>query len=294
MKTSLGLAVLALGAASLLSAQEYKIQMHRPEKAGQEFELSFQYQETHKVSASFLGRTAPEQKTNFVAELSARVKVLESDSSGRITKASCVISNCVRVEGRYKHEMLAPEAVVTASASDGQAEFLVKGRPVEPEVQKLLLIALELNASGKTPTPDETFGTATPKKIGESWAIQPEPLAAMLRTQKLNIDKTEIEGKTTLERLVKVGEVDCLELASKVYLKNLRVPLPPGVRTTFAFGALRLSGKYPLDTSVGALEEAMDLTMDFTVQARAGTNTLGVTSKMSSVVKRNVQRRYLQ
>ena len=61
MKTSLGYLGLAFAAASLLSAQEYKIQLHRPSRAGQEFEISYQYQSTHRMSVSLLGKTAPEQ-----------------------------------------------------------------------------------------------------------------------------------------------------------------------------------------------------------------------------------------
>ena len=101
------------------------------------------------------------------------------------------------------------------------------------------------------------------------------------------------EGRTTLEQLVKVKGVDCLELASKVYLKKFMPSLPPGVQVKQAFGALRLSGKFPLDTSMAPLEEVMDFDFSFITQVSEGPNA-GVTAKMTSTMKCTLQRKYLK
>jgi hypothetical protein len=291
MKPSRFLLAIALCATSSVIAQEYKIQMQRTAKEGQQFELSCRLQETRRDSATFSGRSSPEQKTNFVAELDALIKVLETDSKGRITKASCTISNCVRVEDQQKRELLPRQAVVLASAGTGNSQFLVNGKPLDPETQKVVAIGMQLSA--EDPFTEDIFGTDRPKKIGESWDINPEYLAGVLKPQKLGITKRNIEGRTTLEQLVKVKGVDCLELASKVYLKNFMPPLPPGVQVKQAFGALRLSGKFPLDISMAALEEVMDFDFSFIAQADEGPNA-GVTTKMASTLKCTLQRKYLK
>jgi hypothetical protein len=291
MKPSRFLLAVTLCAASSVIAQEYKIQMQRPAKEGQQFELSCRFQETRRDSATFSGRSSPEHKTNFVAELDALIHVLETDAKGRITKASCTISNCVRVEDQQKRELLPRQAVVLASVGTGSSKFLVNGKTVDPETQKILTIGME-PITGDASTA-EIFGTDRPKKIGESWNINPEHLASVLKTQQLGITRSDIEGRTTLEQLVKVKGVDCLELAAKVYLKKFTPPLPPGVQVKQAFGALRLSGKFPLDTSMAALEEVLDFDFSFIAQANEGPNA-GVTSKMASTMKCTLQRKYLK
>src|SRR5262245_19131886 len=163
MKTSVPLVAIFFCAAASGFAQEYKVQMQRPTKEGQRFALSCRIQETHRVSATAPGRYAPEQKTNFVAELDGLVEVLETNSKGRILKASCTISNCVRVEGQNKRELLPSETVVMASAEKGHSAFLVKGKPVGSESQKILAEGLQLIDDTAT---EEIFGTDKPKKVG--------------------------------------------------------------------------------------------------------------------------------
>lgn len=136
MKPSRFLLAIALCAAPSVIAQEHKIQMQRPAKEGQRFEISCRLKETRRISAAFAGRTTPEHKTNFVAELDALIEVLETDSKGRITKASCTISNCVRVQDQNKRELLPTQVVVLASAGKGNAQFQVNGKAVDPETKE--------------------------------------------------------------------------------------------------------------------------------------------------------------
>lgn len=278
--------------ASSCCAEEYKVQFQRKAAAGQRFFLTAQSQNTHKTSAAFLGRTSPEQKVEFVTEVAALVKVLETDAVGSITKATCTISNCFKVEGKYRHELLPSQTVVMASVEGGKPQFTIKGKPAEGDTLLALAATIELKTAG--PTNSEILGTDSPRKIGESWSVKPEPMVAMFQAQRLVTTKEDIQGKSTLEKLVKVGGVDCLELSSKVYLKKFAPPLPPSAQIKLAFGAFRYSGKYPLDVSLNPLEESMEFTYDFVAQTTAGTNAVSVTTKASVLVKRNIQRSYLK
>lgn len=142
---------------------------------------------------------------------------------------------------------------------------------------------------------EEIFGTDKPRKIGESWDINPEYFAGLLRTQNLGITSLDIQGRTTLEQVVKVGGIDCLELASKVYLKKFMPPLPAEaqVQVKQAFGALRLTGKFPLNTSMAALEDVVEFDGTFIAKANSGPSA-GVTTKTIWTIKRTLQRKYLE
>jgi hypothetical protein len=286
------LLAIALCAAPSAFAQEYKIQTQRPAKEGQRFEIMCRLQETHRTSATFGGRSSPERKTNFVAEIEALIEVLETDAKGRITRASCMISNCVRVEDHNKRELLPKRTVVQASAGKGRLQFLVNGKPVEPETKRILAEGMQLIDQTLT---QEIFGADKPKRIAESWEVNPEYFASLLQAQGLSIASQDIQGRTTLEQVVRVAGVDCLELASKVYLKKVMPPLPPEaqVQVKQAFGALRLTAKFPLDTTMPALEEVMEFDGTFIAQANAGPNA-GVTTKTLWTSKRTLQRKWLQ
>ncbi|MBI2948323.1 MAG: hypothetical protein HYY23_11820 [Verrucomicrobia bacterium] len=292
MKTLRLCLALAVCTAFSLFAQEHRIQTKRPAKAGQEFEFSCRFQDTRRISASLAGRTSPEHKTNYVAELDGLVRILETDSNGRVMQASCTISNCVRVEDKYKRELLPPRAVVTATSEKGSLQFQVNGKPVDLETRRILQLGMEINAD-EDPM-EEIFATDQPKKVGESWDLNPELLRGVLKGLGLGITSPDIQGRTTFERLVKVGDVECLELATKVYLKKLTPPLPPGVQVKQAFGALRLSGKFPVDASMAALERVMEFDYSIIAQMNAGTNAVGMTTRTSSNVKGTLQRKYLK
>ncbi|MBM3839054.1 MAG: hypothetical protein FJ398_14015 [Verrucomicrobia bacterium] len=292
MKTSRLLLTFACCAATSLFAQEYRIQVNRPAKAGQEFQLSCRFQETHRISASFAGRSSPEQKTNYVAELDGLMRILETDSNGRIKRASCTISNCVRVEDRYKRELLPPRAVVTASTEQGKLQLLANGKSVGLETQKILAFGMQVDPDEAQT--EEVFSTDTPRKVGDSWENDPEKLRGVLKMQRLGITSSDIQGRTTLEQVVKVGDEECLDLASKIYLKKFTPPLPPGVQIRQAFGALRLTGKFPVDASMAALEEGIEFDYSFVAQLGGATNAPGITTKTSSTVKGILQRKYLK
>lgn len=292
MTTSRFLLAIVLCVTRSVIAQEYKIQMQRPAKEGQRFQLSCRLQETRRTSAALAGRTTPERQTNLVAELDTLVEVLETDSKGRITKASCTISNCVRVENQNKRELLPREAVVLASLGNGQSQFQVKGKSVDSDAKRILAEGMQLLDDTSK---EEIFGTDKPKKVGESWDVNPEYFTSVLRTQNLEIASPDIQGRTTLEQVLKVEGVDCLELASKVYLKKFIPPLPEEaqVQVKQAFGALRLSEKLPLDTSMNALEETMEFDGTFIAQANAGPSAR-VTTKTIWTIKSALRRKYLK
>jgi hypothetical protein len=196
----------------------------------------------------------------------------------------------VRVEGQNKRELLPSQMVVMASTEKGHSTFLVKGRPVGSESRRILAEGLQLIDDTAT---EEIFGTDKPKKVGERWDVNPDYFTWVLRSQDLGIRSQDIQGQTTLEQVVKVGGVDCLELASKIYLKKFAPPLPPDVQIKQAFGALRQSGKYPLDMELAALEETLDFDVTFMAQPGSGPNA-GVTIKTVLELKRTLQRKYLK
>lgn len=292
MKTFRVFLAFALCTASSLFAQEHRIQMRRAAKAGQQFHLTYRFQESHRVSASFAGQVSPEHKTNTVAELDGLIKVLETGPDGILTKASCTISNCVRIEEKLKRELLPPQTIVAVSAGAGGVKLLVNGKPVDAETQKVIGAAMQLGpvelAAGDILSSDK------PRKVGESWDIDLGPLKNILKTRGLAAAEPEIQGRATLDSLTKVGDEDCLEFSSKIYLKKFTPPTPPGVQITQAFGAIRVGGKFPLDASLAALEESMEIDRSIIAQIKFGTNAVPVTTKTAMALKITLQRKYLK
>lgn len=292
MKTFLLILVLSLNVANPLLGADYRIQAHRPAKPGQQFTLTCQAEQTHKETLSSGPAVLQTKRTNRKIEAEAQVRVLEIGAEGRITKVFLTFANCSRTDGKDKSEVLPAGTAVTASVENNQERFLVNGKPVDAETQFALSLVASLR--NEETLDYEALGTDKPRQIGESWDVNAEPIVSTFQKFNLGLSPESLQGRTTLERLVKVGEVECLEIAAKIYIKKLAPPLPEGLQMKRFFGSIRFSGKLPVDPALGLLEEMLDLSVEFTAEGVPPALGRAVTLNSISTVKRTAQMSYLK
>jgi hypothetical protein len=145
---------------------------------------------------------------------------------------------------------------------------------------------------GKTErTDDEVFGSKEPRSPGDSWDIQAEHFGELIDEKKaLGIAPENIQGKVYFEQVTKVDGVECVELSSKVFVKNIKLPIPPQARIKRSHVSLRFNGKYPVDASIPCLADAMEMSMDLEAEQKLGNTALS--TKVNTLLKTNRQMRH--
>jgi hypothetical protein len=278
------LALLLLG--SLISpavAQPYPIRIHRPIAVGQQFHLTSQGRETHKGSFSAGGKTVQDTKLDLTVDFAALVTVLEASEKGELVKASYAITNCLRALGKEKKQLFPSGTVVIGWLEGREEKFTVSDKPVEKDVQRALALATGLGKEQLLS--DEMLGTDTSKNIGDSWDIKIEPALELLQKMEMGASKQDIQGRTTLEQVAKTDDIECLELAAKIYIKKVSPALPPALEMKSSFGTIRLTGKFPTDPKMRALEDSIEITADFTAQGKSPPNVAPPTFKGGATIR---------
>jgi hypothetical protein len=291
MKLLTGLAAL-VGLICSSSAQEYPIQFHRPISVNQQFLLSSQAREMHRSATTVGGKALQDTRQDITVDLLALVTVIEATEKGEMAKATYAITNCVRSQGGQKKQLFPSGTVVTGWLEGDEEQFTVNGTPVDKDSRRAL--ALVAGLGKEQLLNDEVAGTDKPKSVDQSWDIKAESAVALLEKMKMGTGKQDIQGKTTLDEVVKVDGVECLALTTKIYLKKIAPPLPPGVEMKSSFGTIRLSAKLPTDLTMGPLEEVIEISADFTAQAKTPPNVPAPTVKGGSSVRRVAKMTYLK
>lgn len=290
MKPALFTAGLILCLPHLLSAAEYKIRLHRPFAVGAEFRQSTASEQTFRSSAAAGSRSLKQDRKSAKAEFESTVKVLAVDAKGQITKAQHTVQKCTLAAGGEKRSLMPSATIVIAAAGKTDSEFLVDGLPPNPEQKQALSMTVFLNKTEHTA--DDMFGTDAPKKVGESWPISSDRFSIVFGEQALQGNKEPIRGESFLEGVVALGNIQCLEISSKVMLKNQPIPVPPSAKVKNALAVFRASGKFPIDTALGPLEENTEITTELIAEKKSEGNAPPITFQFSTGLKISTQYQY--
>ncbi len=270
MKCAGALAMLVLLVTSTVMAKDYEIRLHRPAEVGEKYRFSVVGHHSARITATRGGLPAPGRTDEFSFWLEATATVLETDKKGQTTKLSLTITKCTKTKGDAKQSLVPRDTVIVGSVKNRKKLFEIDGKPVDQETYQILSSAVGLAVLETTD--DEVFGTQERKSVGDSWDINAERAAEDVQMIMPGLRKADITGKVTLIRVVKVGETKCLELRCEMTIKKFSPPAPPGL--TLEKGTLKatLTGKFPVNTSLGLLEESKNMTLTFLLKGRPDPN----------------------
>lgn len=250
-------AALCLCASAL--AQDYEIRMNRPMTVGQEYQVSATGREVQKATVTVNGQVVKNENQESAIEVELAAKVLEIDRNGVPSKASLAIVKCLEVKGETRTPLVPAGTVVVASLKDKEPVYEIDGRQASPEAQRALSQVYSLGKGG--PTDDQIFGATERKKIGDRWAMNSELAAKDAAASGLDVKQEDIKGAVTLEKIVKAGGTDCLQLAAEMNIARFAPPAPPGLVVEKAKVLARMSGAFPINASLGIAEKSETMTL---------------------------------
>ncbi|HBC87790.1 MAG TPA: hypothetical protein DCZ94_12620 [Lentisphaeria bacterium] len=264
---SLGAFALFIAFTFSVFCQDYEIRLTRPMKAGDKYGISATASSV-EISTTAAEGEEPDQETEKTSiELEGLVNVIEVDKKGAPSKEMITIGKCVVESDGQKSEPFKKGAVITAFVKGDDTFFEVEGKPVSEELSNTLGLIEILDPSDTTD--DDVFGTKERRKIGDTWNMNPDPMPADFAKSGIKVDKKNIKGSATLEKLVKSNGKDCLQISAEITMKDVNISdLPAGftVKNSVMMGTG--SSIYPVDTSMGILEETTEMKLQMTISGR--------------------------
>ncbi len=237
---------------SVALAQDYEIRLTRPDKVGERFRATVSARTVRKMAMSVGGRVVRKESEAFTLDLEGDVTILAIDKRERASKASCKIIKLDRVEGEERKELLPKGTVVVTAIEEGKQVFRIGEHKVDESIESALSSLVELRRGDVTV--DEAFGTPDRKKVGDSWPINREKTAQEFAAHDMPVAAERLQGKTTLEKVVKVGDAECLQISRDIRVKGLKVPAPPGLRLGESKARMVVTDLMPVDVEGPGLE----------------------------------------
>ena len=256
-------------------AEEYEIHLHRPKTAGQTYRLSATGSEVNQMSVDINSKPEKRESENKTFEFESVVTILEVSKQGAPVKESHRIVKCDRLENGSRLVLVPPGTVVVASTTDKKDQFTIEDKEVSPEAKEAFEMVIDLDDSGYNE--DDAFGTKERKKIGESWPINMKLALEELRSSGLDLQKGDLSGKVTLAGIGGKDATPYLILNGKMVVNQLDIPVGPEVYTDKSQGLFSFTTKYPLDHTMGVLEEISNFSINATLKNKPGKDDPDVT-----------------
>jgi hypothetical protein len=284
--TALFLVALLSGGASAPSAQNYQIKLSRDEKVGNEYHKMTVHTMINNAVVKVGDKVVNQRDENETVRLDAVVKMIAADKEGSITRKTLTIAEFIVKKGGAEPAVSLPKGtVVTVTKKDDEDLFEIAGKAVDPEIAEALS---KVGGFGKSKvTDDEVLGTKDRKKVGDEWPINGELGAKDLATKGIEIAKGDITGTVKLEKVEKVGGIECMDLRLHMTAKNFSGPLPPGMAVQESSAECVGTLKVPVDTNAREVSRTTEMVMKVAAKGKPDPDgpemTMALTSKMSTV-----------
>ncbi|MCD6049321.1 MAG: hypothetical protein K0Q55_724, partial [Verrucomicrobia bacterium] len=172
----------------------------------------------------------------------------------------------VKEEGTVR-EILPAGTSITAGLKDGKSTYQIKGEEAAQEVAVGLKTFVSVNDPNK-PNDDDISGTKDKKKVGDTWPLNTEMAVKNFALNNLQLKKEDVSGVSKLEGVVTEGDQKLLKISSKIDIKNVAPPLPPGMEVKKSTIQAEFSGLFPLNPAGPRVQSAESMKMDLKAQGK--------------------------
>lgn len=273
--------------AAPIVAKDYKIKLHRPEKVGNRYRLSVTDTSKEMLVITKAGEVLKRESKATKAQLDAIVEVQKVDKVGDPVKLKVRIEKLIDGKGV---ELLTRGQIVLGEVIEKKVVFRIKDGKLGDVAKKALRSTVDLKTIDR-PSLDNAFGTKEPRRVGDSWKLNPSAAAKYLK-----MDPKNISGNVTLAAIKNVGGYTCYECLAKVKITD--VPgaeklIKQGFEIKSAKGVVRWDAIYSTDQTTPVLKEDMGLNFDTEFRGVKGA-VKGLLVRMTLEAKRTRMRSALE
>ena len=260
----LAIALLAFFPA-MLPAEGHVIPVDRPSVAGEKVKLAIEAEMVGKMKLLAGGEALEDQDQSWSATLEATQTTVKVGEDGDASELVVEVHASSVTRKGEKAQLVPPGAVIKALTNeDGEAEFTIKGEPVDEETTDVLEILLDLSDGEKTKGDEnKAFGVDQPREPGAEWDINPaELLATLPKDMPFIFDPATTKGKMKFVELTGEGDAKNALLQGQVEMsiKGMK-DLPPNANFAGSTLTVALDGIFPLDKEKTPLREGVSMIM---------------------------------
>ncbi len=228
-------------------AQDYKIKMSSPSKIGDRYLQMGNGSSSEIMTIFSKDKVLKAKKFEFKATIEGIVTILKIDNLKRASKLKFVVKKCLASYGDNpnKIEILQKDSTIIITTQEKKTLFLFHDKQLPPRIAKVLDLFIDLPHSQSTD--DDIFAPAERKKVGDKWKINSVQAATDLTTTGLKVKPKNITGDVTLEKVVTVGKTECLLIKADMKIKDISLPMAPGLDTKKSIMSAIFSGDFPVD-----------------------------------------------
>lgn len=236
---------------SIAGAQEYKVSLDRPQKAGQTYTISATGNSKSNTVVTVPGQVPQNQNEAFTVALDGTVKVLAiDDKTAQPTKLEITIAKALR----DNKPMFQPGTVIVAENLEGKTVFTTGGMPLDQAAGAALDVIVSTHQPGE-PSDNAVFGTDKPQKVGDTWMVDADAAARGSAKSGLPVDKNDIKGEVKLSGVEKVNGKDVLHIEADLNVAKIAATLPNGPKIDSGTMKAHFEAVLPADdTSLPASE----------------------------------------
>ncbi len=239
------------------AAQEYAVQLLRPQKVGTKCTYTGQAKVQEIVTLTKEGQVINRSMESFSVDMKAEREILEVDAQGRVLAANFKVVYCMRTRENKMKELAPRGALIEARFKDGEETFSIDGQPASPETAEALSIMVVLADGG--PTFDQVFGTSAKQAAGSSWPVNRAAAAESFKASGVTVKPDDVSGTISLKGKGNSGNRDYLEFEGGMTFEKLSVGLPDTYTLLDGRLTYRFNGRFPLDTSLEPLQEKKEM-----------------------------------
>lgn len=254
------LALLLLAACPRTSAttpaddEPIRVRLDRPEHVNRRFRVRTRTVNQQSEELAPEGQPPQRQEMRIVATLEGEAQVVALNEDGRQQELQVTIESfTIEVDGQEQSPL--PRGTVVRVVRGEPSRILIDGEDVEGQLAEILGLVLP---DGPDRDEDATFGTDVPRRVGDSWPIDPEATAAMLEAMRLEADDSAIDGTMTLAS----RDETTYRVEGRLDVNSMRMPMPPNTTLESANLESRFEWKLPIDETAPVLESLTELRMN--------------------------------
>jgi hypothetical protein len=278
-----GAAATASGGASSstgnANGDSFVVDLERPYVAGQRYRVRNVVMREEAQHATLGGRTVEDASHVTTIALRSVVEIVEVSAEGRATLLRHQVEDAgLSMDGTPRPFLTSGQVIeVRTGATAEEAVVTIDGRPVGAELLESLRGVLTLSHGGADE--DRLFGSASPRRVGETWQPDLAAVAADLaRATPFRLEPAHMAGEMRLmerrpdESLVIEGGIT----ATDVQMTNL----PAGATLSATQLTIAMSGVLPEDPARHATSEAKGLEMSLTMNIPSPEGTVVMQMRM--------------
>jgi hypothetical protein len=275
-------AALLMAGAPTFAEDAYPIKIERPQKAGQCTNIKATYELANSTMITTSGKPDQSQVQTLKANFEYREDVDRTDGKGNATGLTVTIGKAEDDKGKI---LIDPGKVILVKRSSTESTFSTKDGSVlsNDAKQSLAMVFSPISAF----TQDDTFGSATPRKVGETWPVNAQGAAKEASAGGATLEPKDISGNVTIKALEDAPGGKALRIHGSLEATPAKGSAPQGVTLEKGTINITLDGLFPVDSTVPAALYELSSDMQFVLSnnsRRVETKTHAVKRVTASAV----------